>query len=102
MIHGLLQCSVALPTRDSPELADACDFDLNKCISAKVMLPKDGFTFSSGKVVRRARDNNGELTGKTSHNPLLDSSVYEVEFEDGAVERHHANTIAEHIYSQMD
>ena len=32
----------------------------------------------------------------------MDSSVYEVEFEDGAVERHHANIIAEHICSQTD
>ena len=83
---------------DLPELADADDFDLNKYISAKVMLPKDGYTFASGKVVRRDKDDNGELIGKTSHNPLLDSSVYEVEFEDGAVERYHANIIAEHIY----
>ena len=87
---------------DLPELADADDFDLNNYISAKVMLPKDGFTFASGKVVRRAKDENGELIGKTSHNPLLDSSVYEVEFEDGVVERHHSNIIAEHIHSQID
>ena len=32
----------------------------------------------------------------------LDTAQYEVEFEDGAVERYHANIIAEHIYSQMD
>ena len=53
-------------------------------------------------MIRRARDPNGELIGKSSGNPLLDSSVYEVEFEDGAVERYHANIIAEHIYSQVD
>ena len=87
---------------DLPELADAEDLDLNKYISAKVMLPRGGHTFASGRVVRRARDENGELIGKEHSNPLLDSSVYEVEFEDGSVERYHANIIAEHIYSQID
>ena len=85
-----------------PELADADDLDLNKYISAKVMLPRGGHTFASGRVLKRARDQNGELIGKENSNPLLDSSVYEVEFEDGTVERYHANIIAEHIYSQID
>ena len=85
-----------------PELAEADDLDLDRYISAKVMLPKDGHTFASGRVVRRARNPDGELIGKSSHNPLLDSSVYEVEFEDGSVERYNANIIAEHIYSKLD
>ena len=85
-----------------PDLAEADDVDLNNYIVAKVMLPKDGHTFASGKVVQRARNPDGELVGKSSGNPLLDTSVYEVEFEDGSVERYHANIIAEHIYSQVD
>ena len=47
-----------------PEIKEADDLDLNKYISAKVMLPKDGYTFASGRVVRRVRDENGELVGK--------------------------------------
>ena len=85
-----------------PEIKEADDLDLNNYISAKVMLPKDGHSFASGRVVRRLRDENGELIGKSNNNPLLDTAQYEVEFEDGAVERYHANIIAEHIYSQMD
>ena len=85
-----------------PELADADDFDLNRYLSAKVKLPRDGHTFATGRVIRRARDSEGQLIGKESHNPLLDSSLYEVEFEDGSIERYHANIIAEHIYSQID
>ncbi len=95
------------PTEDEgksplPELAEADDLDLNRYISAKVMLPRDGIQFANGVVLRRARDENGELIGKSSTNPLLDTSVYEVRFEDGAVERYHANIIAEHIYAQID
>jgi len=85
-----------------PEIAEADDYNLNTYVSAKVKLPRDGHTFATGRVVRRARDEFGELIGKSNDSPLLDSSVYEVEFEDGTVERYTANIIAEHIYSQID
>jgi hypothetical protein len=56
-----------------------------------------------GKVVRRARDENGELIGKVSNNPFLNTAVYKIQFDDdGPVERYHANAIAEHIFSQVD
>ena len=76
-----------------PDLAEADDVDLNNYIAAKVMLPKDGHTFASGKVVQRARNPDGELVGKSSGNPLLDTSVYEVEFEDGSVERYRSESV---------
>ena len=85
-----------------PELADAEDLDLNKYISAKVSLPQGGEGFANGIVVGRAKDENGELIGKSHRNPILDTSVYEVQFEDGVVDRYTANQIAEHIYSQID
>ena len=71
-------------------------------VSAKVSIPKDGYQFANGVVKRRARDENGVLIGKANPNPLLDTSVYEVELEDGSVERYHANILAEHIYSSID
>ena len=83
------------------ELKDADDFDLNKYISAKVRIPKDGHSFAVGKVVKRVRDDNGELIGKPNSNPLLDTSLYEIQFDDASVEKYHANIIAEHIYEQM-
>ena len=67
------------------------------CLLNTIQIPD-----SPGRVVRRARDSAGELIGKTNPNPLLDTSEYEVQFEDGAVERYHANIIAEHIYSRVD
>ena len=85
-----------------PEMAEADDLDLNSYLSAKVMIPKDGVSFASGKVVARARDSEGVLIGKSNPNPLFDTSVYEVKFDDGSVERYNANIIAEHIYSQVD
>jgi hypothetical protein len=53
-------------------------------------------------VKKRSRDQEGELIGRSNSNPLLDSSMYEVQFEDGSVDRYHANIIAENIYSRVD
>ena len=57
---------------------------------------------SYGTVKRRKRDHDGELIGKSNDNPLLDTSVYEVEFDSGEVEAYHANIIAESIYYKVD
>ena len=84
-----------------PEQAEADDPDLNMYLLAKVMLPKDS-AFANGRVLRRARDPDGQLIGHSHENPALDTSVYEVQFEDGSIERYNANIIAEHIYSQID
>jgi len=40
--------------------------------------------------------------GRSNANPILDTSIYEVEFDDGSMEAYSANIIAEHIYSQVD
>ena len=84
------------------ELKDVDDLDLNRHLSAKVQIPRAGYDLAVGKVVRRSRGTDGELIGKTDSNPLLDTSQYEVEFEDGSVEKCSANIIAEHIYAQLD
>ena len=65
-----------------PELkeVDDLDMDLDRYIAAKVQLPRDGVTFATAKVVKRSRDEEGELIGKSSKNPLLDTAVYEVQF----------------------
>ena len=40
--------------------------------------------------------------GKSSSDPLQDTGVYEVEFDDGTVEQFTANIIAESIYSKLN
>jgi hypothetical protein len=73
----------------------------DKYISARVCVPQ-GDNMMYGTVKNRKRDSDGELIGKTHKNPLLDTSVYEVEFDNGDSEAYHANIIAESIYSQVD
>jgi len=54
-------------------------------------------------MIKRQRDADGDLVGKSNDNPILvDTAVYEVEFPNGEVEAYTANIIAEHIYSQVD
>jgi len=40
--------------------------------------------------------------GRSNANTILDTSIYEVEFDDESTEAYSANIIAEHIYSQVD
>jgi hypothetical protein len=65
------------------------------------MIPQGG-KIVSGQVIRRKRDSDGNLIGKSSTNPLLDTSLFDVEFEDGHIESYTANIIAEHMYEQID
>jgi Fe-S-cluster containining protein len=73
----------------------------DKYISAKVQLQR-GDTVHRGTVRRRKRDNEGKLIGFSHENPILDTALYEVEFEDGHVEAYYANQIAEAIYATVD
>jgi len=57
---------------------------------------------SYGTVMKRKRGIGGELKSCSNANPILDTSVYEVEFDDGSTEACLANIIAKHIYSQVD
>ena len=87
-----------------PELAEADDIQheaFDRYISARVRVPR-GDDWAYGTVKRRKRDADGNLIGNANKNPLLDTSIYEVELDEGEVEAFSANIIAEHIYSQVD
>ena len=51
-------------------------------INAEVMLPS-GDSMAIATVVRRGVDNEGRLIGTFNENPLLNTLLYECEFEDG-------------------
>ena len=56
----------------------------------------------SAKVIERAKDNDGQVTGQANSNPLLDTRKYLVEFPDGDVTEYTANIIAEGMIAQTD
>ena len=53
-------------------------------------------------VVNRTHDLKGVPIGQRNNNPLLDTRIYDLQFPDGKIEQHTANTIAECIYSDID
>lgn len=82
---------------------DEMQHDLyDKYISAKLILPDSDGNNRVGEVKRRKKDGEGNFIGRSHANPLLDGSVYEVEYEDGSVGTYAANIIAENIFAQVD
>lgn len=86
------------------DLAEADEIQheaFDKYISARVYMPQ-GDKLAYGTVRRRKRDNDGNLIGRSNTNPILDTSIYEVEFDSGETEAYSANIIAESLYAQTD
>jgi hypothetical protein len=70
-------------------------------INSEVLLDKDDST-AIARVVRRAVNSQGKVIGAWDANPVLNTLVYECEFDDGTVKEYSANTIASNIYEEGD
>jgi hypothetical protein len=89
------------PIEPEAEMPEMDAFDIDSYLMAEVQLPKnDGW--KTATVLRCKHDANGNPIGIANRNPLLDSRVFEVQFQDGHIEEYAANTIAENLYSQVD
>jgi hypothetical protein len=89
---------------DEPTMPEGDAFTVDafdKYIGAQLQLPLHD-AMSSGTVVARKRDHEGDPIGRSNANPLLDTRVYEVKFPDGSTEAYAANIIAENMYAQVD
>ena len=73
----------------------------DKYIGARVRVTRRGEP-ATGKVIKRARTEGGELFGKADANPAKDTREYDVEFEDGDVTPYTANIIAANMISEVD
>jgi hypothetical protein len=56
----------------------------------------------TGRVIKRARGPDGRVVGRHHSNPLFDTSLYEVQFGEGDIEKYTANVIAENMFAQVD
>ena len=54
------------------------------------------------KVTKRLRDADGIPIGTANENPILDSRMYEVEYQDGTKASLVTNYIAENLFAQVD
>ena len=70
-------------------------------INAELNLPQ-GEEMRKAKVIGRSKNKNGEVIGTYDANPILNTTIYDVEFPDGEIREYAANVIAENLYSQVD
>ena len=70
-------------------------------LQAELLFPR-GNEMARGKVISRKRDADGNTVGRAHNNPILDTRMYNVEFEDGDVAELTANAIAISMYTQCD
>jgi hypothetical protein len=70
-------------------------------INAEVLLSKDDST-ALARVICWAVDSNGKVTGEWDSNPILNTLVYECEFNDGTIKRYSVSVIASNIYEEGD
>ena len=89
------------PSDRLPEVDNVTPEDADFYVAAEASFPIRG-TLLGGTVKCRAYDIDGNLTGKTDKNPILDSRTYKVEFEHGQTAEFSANMIAEHMFTQCD
>jgi len=82
------------PEEVTPEIGDAY-------LNAEISIPKGG-SMARGRVIGRKRDADGNPTGRANPNSILDTRVYNVEFDDGDVTELTANLIAQAMYTQCD
>jgi hypothetical protein len=53
-----------------------------------------------GRVIKRAWGEDGRAVGQSHTNPLFDAREYDIEFNDGSIERYMANIIAENMLAR--
>jgi hypothetical protein len=86
-----------IPMEPEAEKPDADEFTPTECdqlIAAEVLIPKDD-VLQPATVISRKRDESGNPIGRSHINPMLDTRVYNVQFNDGHIEEYAANTIAD-------
>ena len=61
-----------------------------------------GSAMAQGKVVKRARDNDGNVISRSNDNPILDTREYVVEVNDGKEAALAAITNTQSMHTQCD
>ena len=70
-------------------------------MNSEVILPQ-GEDMRLAKVIRRNVDLDGKVIGGYNDIPTLNTILYDVQFQDGAIKLYSANLIAENILMQVD
>jgi hypothetical protein len=94
-------------TFDNPDVKEADDeFDPDSYdgyLNMELLLDRPGGQPELARVTKRLKDNSGNPIGRAhGNNPILDTRLYEVEYQDGYKTAMSANTVAENIFAQVD
>ena len=82
---------------------DAPYLEINdNLIGTKVDLPHPDGELKEATIKLRKRAHDGNLIGTKNDNPVLDTRIYEVEFDDGNYNEYSANVLLENLYQQID
>ena len=73
----------------------------NQYVNKEILLPR-GDKMARGQVICKKCDANGNPIGRSNQNPILDTQLYEVDFQGGEMTELAANVIAESLYAQCD
>jgi hypothetical protein len=71
-------------------------------IRAKLMFDFMGDDVARGRVIKRAKGEDGQPLGTRNVNPILDTRMYTVQLSDGSHCELSANIIAENLYAQVN
>ena len=75
----------------------------NRYLNMELAVPRgDNPNPQYARVTKRLRDTDGVPIGTANENPILDSHMYEVEYQDGTKASLVANYIAENLFAQVD
>ena len=100
--YGVYHDENDVKAHEMPEVDDYDHGFFDKYIAAHIMIPDPDGVLRKAKVTKRKRDENGDLIGRYHRNPILDTGLYELEFDDGTLATYTANIIAENLYEQVD
>jgi len=81
--------------RETPEILH------DKLLGMRLSLPFDG-ELRPAIIKSRKRSVDETLIGEDNTNPMLDTRIYEVDFDDGNYYDYSANVILENLYEQVD
>ena len=71
-------------------------------INIEVCLPRGEEKELYGKVIGLCLDQNGKVIGTPHKNPILNTLMYEVKFDDGRSAAYAANQIAENMWRSVN
>ena len=72
------------------------------CLLNAELLLRKGDSLSRGKVTKRVVGSDGQQLGTYDNNPILNTMLYEVEFDNSDIVEYAANVIVENMIGQAD